>query len=118
MHTLETSFTWTPFSRGSADYLQMSEYIHNEIFLQNEKEQLSPAKPIMYWLNNEIVVGSLSTVLAPYAAILSESRSGSFSTGCVSIIVSCITAINYPHTVRHAIISNLMISIVYNIFSL
>ena len=87
-------------------------------FLQIEKEQLSPANTIMYWLNNEIVVGSLSTVLAPYAAILSESRSGSFSTGCVSIIVSCITAINYSHTVRHAILSNLMISIVYNIFSL
>jgi len=76
----------------------MSEYVHNEIFLQIEKEQLSPANTIMYWLNNEIVVGLLSSILAPYAAILSKSRSGSFSTGCVSIIVSCIPAINYPHS--------------------
>ena len=46
----------------------MSEYVHNEIFLQIEKEQLSPANTIMYWLNNEIVVGLLSSILAPYAA--------------------------------------------------
>jgi hypothetical protein len=36
----------------------MSEYVHNKIFLQIDKEQLLPAETIMYWSNMyELVIG-------------------------------------------------------------